>query len=51
MVYICSFLSSDVSSLTDTERDHIDTEAQTVIKKCQQTIVIFKNDGIWNYIY
>lgn len=40
-----SFLSSDVSSLTDTERDHIDTEAQTVIKKCQQTIVIFKNDA------
>ncbi|CAC5396007.1 STX18 [Mytilus coruscus] len=40
-----SFLSSDVSSLTDTERDQIDTEAQTVIKKCQQTIVMFKKDA------
>lgn len=40
-----SFLSSDVSTLTDTERDQIDTEAQTVIRKCQQTITIFKNDA------
>lgn len=40
-----SFLASDANTLTDTERDQIDSEAQNVIKKCQHTIAMFKSDA------
>ncbi|KAH3717021.1 syntaxin-18-like isoform X1 [Dreissena polymorpha] len=39
-----SLLSGETSRMTDTEREHIDNEAQNIIRKCQETLAtICKN--------
>ena len=41
----CSHLMGEASSMTDGEREHIDTEAQNIIKKCQDSLNTVKKNG------
>ncbi|KAL5016406.1 hypothetical protein ScPMuIL_005995 [Solemya velum] len=40
-----SHLNGENTKMTDTERDQIDSEAQAIIRSCQQTINLFKHEA------
>ncbi|EDO26319.1 predicted protein, partial [Nematostella vectensis] len=40
-----SHLSSEVSKMTDTERDQIDNDAQMYMRTCHNSIKLLKNEG------
>ncbi|KAL8605991.1 hypothetical protein ACOMHN_067173 [Nucella lapillus] len=40
-----SLLAGHLSSMTDAERDQIDSETQTIIKKCRETIIHFREEA------
>lgn len=44
--YWYSHLSLELSSMTDEERDQIDTDAETYMRTCSVAIQTLKNEGI-----
>ena len=49
-MFDCSYLGSQGSKMTDSERDQIDTEAESFMKTCSEAIKLFKQECRHHFI-